>query len=121
MRARSGSALVWTALVLMLLPVMLALGLDGADVVSAHQALQAALTEAWEAVGASTAPPSAAALATLTVLCREDLPPSLQLVSPVRVTNQGLTVTAAVTVSVPLGPVSRWVAVGALPIIWTTP
>jgi Flp pilus assembly protein TadG len=118
-KARNGSALVWTALLLMLLPLMLALSIDGADVVSAHQALQAALTEAWEAVGAPTAPPSAGTLATLTVLCRENLPASVHLTTAVTETSQGLRATAAVAVPVPLGSTSRWTSVGQLPIAWT--
>ncbi len=119
-RRREGSALLWVALLLLLVPAMLGLIVDGADAVSAHQTLQAALTEAWEAVGAPTAPPTAATLATMTALCRENLPASVHLTSVVTETSQGLTVTAAVAVPVPLGTTARWVAVGQLPIVWTS-
>ncbi len=100
---------------------MLGIIVDGADAVSAHQALQASLTEAWEAVGAPTSPPSPTTLATLTTLCREDLPASLHMTGPVKATSTGLTVTAALSVPVPLGSTGRWAAVGQLPITWTAP
>jgi Flp pilus assembly protein TadG len=121
MRARDGSALVWTALFLLLLPVMLALSVDGAEAVSAHQALETALTEAWDAAGAPDTEPSPATTAMLTALCRENLPASIRLVGPIRVTSQGLTATATVTLPVPLGAVNPLMAVGILPIQWTTP
>lgn len=121
MRVRDGSAIIWTALLLTLLPVMLALTVDGTDAVHAHQVLQTALTEAWEAAGAPTAAPSPTTTATLSALCREDLPASLHLVGSVRVTSQGLTATATVTVPLPLGTASEWMAESTLPIAWTTP
>ncbi|MGC8488416.1 MAG: hypothetical protein ACP5QO_09395 [Clostridia bacterium] len=119
-QARRGSALVWAAIVLTLLPAMLGLVVDGTAAVTAHQTLEAALTEAWEAVGAPTTPPSAGTLAAMTVLCRDNLPASVHLTSAVTETSQGLRATATVAVPVPLGTTSRWVAVGQVPIAWTS-
>jgi len=118
---RRGSALLWAALVLSLLPVLVGLSVDAATVLSAHQVLETALTEAWETLGAPTSAPSPATLSLMTALCREDLPESLQLSSPVEDTPSGLTVSAVAALPIPLPSVHYGEATATLPISWSLP
>jgi Flp pilus assembly protein TadG len=115
---REGSALVWTALVLTLLPSAALVIVDGPATVAAWQSGQAALTEAWQATGTSHRLPSAAQLATMTSLCAEVLPSDVHLSSPVAAVSSGLTTQVTVLLPLPVLDVRTVSVTLTLPVTW---
>jgi Flp pilus assembly protein TadG len=118
-RRRAGSALVWTALVLALLPVAAVVIVDVPAVVAAWQSGEAALTEAWQATGRSDRFPSSAQLATMTDICAQTLPSDVSLSTPVVVVDDGLSAQMAVRLPLPLLNMRTTSVTLTLPIAWT--
>lgn len=93
--SRQGSQLLWLAIWMSVLPILLALLVDGTAVLNAQATLAAALTEA---VRVSAGGP------TLTRDFRDDLPVSLAAAASLSASTTGVTAIAPVRLPVALGP-----------------
>jgi hypothetical protein len=117
-RRRTGSALVWTALVLALFPLVAVVTVDVPAVVTAWQSGEAALTEAWQVMGRSDRVPSSAQLATMTDICIQALPSNVSLSRPVVAVAGGLSAQMAVRLPLPLLNMRTTSVTLTLPVGW---